>query len=876
MRTLAPRLVAVLVVLAALASSAVLAPPAAPDDSGPLDEIGQFRPFPAPNQVTGGVSDLDARRRNWFFTSMGSPEGGDTLERVWLFDPDTLRQVGAPLVLPGRPSGQVVTALDEQSGLLLVPHVVANTWQVAAVGASASGPSLVATWVAGTALASEDPGTPDAMRVQGAQVDQGRLYLVASVDFGSPETALVRVDIGRLVAGSNPLDWRYRVRLCPNVPTNGASAAVGKSRFGPRIFLACKSQNFAAPQANNQLQGVVAVEMGSETAAPAAFQQTFYPVSGSFSMGTSLFDPSTDRVMLRRTGPPQLIAFDGQHRRWMRPTVFGQNNLKQVAQDPEGGRLYGLSDDPGAGETRLFLLAAEPRTTPPGNGVVQLFHGAPFGAVTGARGMLFDPVTNRLVVADTDYKNVRNGSAEADGLYFRIFKETRPAPPPAPAPPDPDKTIVNLSGEAQGYGARISYVGGVGGGYSNATKLTYDADTNAVAPGQPAGGTRHVTFARTLRLRLTEGEAAAEAIASQPEGMTDAELQANGQPWPDVSARCGDFGDTPGEVTVKGAKANCQQAKRYATSEATYEADGSDPYTNPVQRASTSSSTAIDAKRGVVTTVTSEGSLDIPGVVRIGKVTAITQTWAAGADGTAGFAYKRTMQDVSIAGQQSCTSSCDPEQVARDINERFASATDKGVLIRAEVPQADPTLLGSKGGVQAIFQRDFWDHEQDVALNDGADDRYEMPAFVITIYQDREYPNHEVYSLAGVQAVSRLPRALRDRLPELQSAPEAFQYTQLPAALKGPGVISSGLPAVFAPGTEGTPAAFVPGAPGQPAAAGGGGQLRRLIRNLRWGLAFPFSSPGVLAMWTFLGVPVFLASRRRLLLSRQAQRGVSP
>jgi hypothetical protein len=51
--------------------------------------------------------------------------------------------------------------------------------------------------------------------------------------------------------------------------------------------------------------------------------------------------------------------------------------------------------------------------------------------------------------------------------------------------------------------------------------------------------------------------------------------------------------------------------------------------------------------------------------------------------------------------------------------------------------------------------------------------------------------------------------------------------------------------------------------------------VSRLIRHLGWGVVFPFRSPGVLAMWAFLAVPVFLASRRRLLLSRQAQRGVS-
>jgi hypothetical protein len=868
MRTLASRS-AVAVIVLALAVGVLGPITSAPADDNPLAEMASFRPFPAHNTVQNGASVLDAKRRHWFFATRWSTDKSvDGKYHVWQFDPDGLKVVGKDLVLPGGPPFIYVLALDEASGLLLVPYKAGSGWSLAAVAAGPGGPTIVADRPI-TAVNSDTAGL--SLEVRAAQVDQGRLYLLAKPDTGPPETVVVRVDVSRFLAGDGGTDWRYRSQNCATV-ASFAFGAVGKSHSGPRIFLPCASQL----NRKDQLQGAVVIEMGSETAAPAAFIEKFYPVSGDFSSGDSFFDPATERLMMRRTGPAQLIVFDGANRRWMRPNVFGQNNLFQSALDPVSGRLYGLGDDPSGGQERLYLLAAEPRTTPPGNGISQLFLGAPDGYTTApGTPISFDSPTKHLLVADYDVIVKPDGSGRntvtPDGLYFRIFRDGR-APLTAATPADPDKAIINLSGEAQGYGARISYVGGAGGTYSNAGVGPYGGDQAGVA-----GGTRHLTFARTLRLRLTEGEASGEAIAAHPEGKTDAEMQANGQKWPYNSARCADFGDTPGENAQPGAKTHCEQAKRYSTSEATYQADGSNPFTNPVQQAKTSSSVAIDAVRGVVTTVTSEGSLDVPGIVHIGRATAVTQTWAAGADGKAGFAYKRTMEDVSVAGQPPC-STCDPEQVAKKINDAFANTASGGVMVVAEVPQPDQRLLASKGGAQAILQRDFWDHEQDTSLHDNADDRYEMPAFILTIYQDRSYPSHEVYSLAGVQAVSRLPRSLNKKLDELKSAPEAQQFTQLPAALTGPGVISSIPPkvlaAIYTPGTAGTPDAFVPGTPEVAPVPVSPAQLRKLVRHLRWGIAWPFSSPAVFGLWAFLSVPVFLASRRRLLLSRQAQRGV--
>src|SRR5689334_7787146 len=99
MRTLAPRLAAVLVVLALGAGLVAMAAPAPADDQV-LTELTPFRPFKLHNKIVHGASFLDAARRHWFYVSRFGPEVGfDGNYHVWLFDPDRLQQVGQELIL---------------------------------------------------------------------------------------------------------------------------------------------------------------------------------------------------------------------------------------------------------------------------------------------------------------------------------------------------------------------------------------------------------------------------------------------------------------------------------------------------------------------------------------------------------------------------------------------------------------------------------------------------------------------------------------------------------------------------------------------------------------------------------------------------------
>ena len=829
---------------------------------GTFEKVGEFRPFPAQNKLgtTALLSVVDDARRTWFFVTYTDPVTGATgAPNVWTFDLDGPKQRGNLLKLA---AGDVspIGVLDAESGTLLLVVGTSGSYRIAAIKSTADGPKVVAEWRPGLTTDSGVTG----LAPKGLAISHGK-GLLAADNAASKETTIIQFDVARLLAGKDPFDWRYRVRQCTGLPQLNLATAVGKSRRAPIVSLPCKAQS------SNDLQGVVVVDFGTFTATSDDtdnFTEQLYPIAGDYRLADSYYDPGSDRISMRRVGPAQLVIFDARYRRWMRPVVFGQNNMEQSALDETTGRIYGDGDDPGAGQNREYLFVPEVRPTPPQNGLTTELITPSVGSTLVPKGRLaIDPPKRLVYVADVDPPP---GSSTASGLFFHVYRDTRP-PLDERRAFDPDKEVTNLSAEAQGYGARVSYVGGVGAGYSNAFSSNYPSQVAGVV----AQGTRHISFARTLRARLTDGESAAEAIVSHPEGASDSELkntsEQTSQGWPHESVGCRDFGDNAADAedASGNAEVTCDLDYPRTTSAAVYQASTSDPRTAPVQRAATNAVISIHGTKGVTTTVTSEGSLDIPGIVGIGRVRATATTFAAGKKGTATSSYTREMRDVTIAGQPFCSSDCDPDAVAAAINTRFASLTASGTQVVATVPRPDPALLGSPGGVQAVVQRDLWDHEEDVGIHDGAEDRWEMPAFVVALYQDRRNPQHEIYSLAGVQAVSRLPTALADDIDELASPDPAVPSAGFSPDL--PGGSPTALGDFDAP--VGPPGSSLSAPLGPRSRAAGPGSLR-FSERLAWTVASPFRSFPLLAVLAFLAVPVYLSSRRRLLLfHRPAQAG---
>lgn len=837
---------------------------------GGINEIGEFHPFGSDSYAQQQIASvIDAARRNWFLVLPDGSASGIGPGTVYQFDPDRLSQVGVPLsLLASSPQSQgAVYALDPDTGLLVLATNKAGVQQLTVVEATPLGPRIVREWPFGAALASQRYQgvnlVPTGMDIVNGKIVVGADTGISFTNAGLNEVTVAEFDLAKLVGGADPFSWRYTVGSCYSLAFfNGTQAAVGRSRRTPMVELPCRTA--VSNPAVQTLQGVSVVDLNDGGVNPATFTDSLYPVGGDFSAAQSSFDPVTDRILMRTSGPAFGAVFDGRHRRWLERVDFGVGNMFQTGLDQASGRLYGQGDEVGGGgggTNPSYLYAPELRPTPPGNGVK-----VPFSTPTPGSGTFgvigVDSATSRLFIADSETFDTTNGDR---GLFFHIYQDTRP-PLPERVAPDADQAVIGLSGEGQGYGARISYVGGVKNSSDNVAG-TYPFEQVV------AGSSRHATFARTLRLRLAIGDASAEAIETQPEGATDAELTDVGQPWPWDPAQCADFGGSPTSQDAPrgGARVSCDANAALVKDSAEFKNGNDDPYATPILYGKTEATTTIDRVRGVVTSSAAEGSIDLPGLVRIGHVTASAQTWANGQPGGAGSSYERTMDDVSIAGQPFCHIGCDPAAVAAAINQAFAPLESQGVLVVATAPLPDPELLASPGGAQAIIGRDFWDHEQDVAIDEMPVDRFELPAFQIRVYQDRKKPAHQVYSLAGVQAVARVPAGFD------------FNSVALPATAGGASSFA-GSGVLGSTGTGGQH--FVPGqravaaTAGKPGGSGsavggalraGGALLKKIGEALGFGLVSPFSSPGLLMSLGFLGTPVYLASRRRLLMTRRTE-----
>lgn len=826
---------------------------------GTLERIGEFRPFPRHNPIrsVSTFSAVDPARRHWFlFGSFDPANGAIGNVHVTLFHLDRMAQVGHVLRMPAAHTAAIAYAFDHKRGVLFFVYGTGAGQRVAAVKATAGGPAVVAEWDPTAHLAAQRG--PDRLDIMAMSLKDDHLYLGAETPpFPSPNAsegvAVVRARVDGILAGESPFEWRYNMRQCAGLPHYSLPTVLGPSRYGNYLLVPCRATLVLVFPPPNELQGVTVVDMGSSpNAPPAEFTERFHPIAGDYSFAESYYDPVSDRIAMRRVNPAQLVVFDGRNRVFLQPILLGRDNIFQSAFDPATGRVYGEGNVPAAGSASAeALFASELRTTPPQNGA-QIDFQTPGLTAQGGGALAVDSATGRIFVADYDERVDENGFAHSDGLFFHIYRDTRP-PLPEREVIDADAAVVNYSGEAQGYGGRVSYVGGAGSAFSFATTgVQYPAGDVVAA------GTRHFVFAHTERLRLSDAESSGSAITGNEEASF-AEANRQGA-WPYKRAECRDFAAQEVRAESHGSVVECNLSGATAKSASTYKAPTEDSFAAPIQQAHTESTIRIDRTRGVVVTVFSHGSLDIPGLLHIGRAWARAETSAAGASGKATGTYERGIENVRIGTQQVCDTDCDPKQVAEQINRAFANlGPSAGIMVVADAPDPDPGLRQSKGGAQAIVQRDYWQREQDLGVHDSGESHFENPAFVVTIYQDRKFPQHEVYQLAGVQAASRLPRSLADRIDEFDSTdPDAGRPPSVGGIDPGDfGLVGLG-------GGIGDNGGI--GLPGTEGAVKRRPRVSEVERQLAWTFRSPLRSPGILALLAFLASPVFLASRRRILL----------
>jgi hypothetical protein len=280
-----------------------------------------------------------------------------------------------------------------------------------------------------------------------------------------------------------------------------------------------------------------------------------------------------------------------------------------------------------------------------------------------------------------------------------------------------------------------------------------------------------------------------------------------------------------------------------------------------VASSSVQSSVTVDTTDGTVSKVTStaKGVDLLGGAVQIGQVTVTASSQAHGRPGTARSTFVAQIQNVVIQGTPYCTSQCDAQTLAAQINSEFSG------LMRVAFPTPDATLMQTPGGYQALNRRSLAEQVQEADLNDQPGDRTEVPAMIITLFVgDNTQPERIVTYLAGAETEARYGIYPLDQIVD-QPVPGSPFDTGLPQN-------GGNLTSVTTQGGTGFDQTGSTGNNSGP--TGGGGGARKVLAGLlppggwRWIAEHPLQAVKLLFMWAVLLSPIYVAARRWLLLQR--------
>lgn len=497
-------------------------------------------------------------------------------------------------------------------------------------------------------------------------------------------------------------------------------------------------------------------------------------------------------------------------------------------------------------------------------------------------------------------------------------------------PYDPATSGLAYQGDGRGFGAQVRLVGGydplvstfvqsnnpsnlalgpagsIGSIISpNSPKLTLGA---AGLPDSPQGVVLSDSQATSAAQGIARdggleadmgraGPALSEGGAS--DNGDDGESQSGGAPDPwlyPITSCAASPGEKPMTRGDTGASVTCDpEHNRSAAS-----ADASEPVEIPglvrIVGAGSSVISEVDKETGVLTTITKAWAKAVSladGEIEIDDAVAEAVAQAGGQPGSAKAIYRRSVGQLLIDGQVVCAP-CDPVQVADAINAHpFTQPT-----LRASVPMPEGASAGSDsqlyeipgtpGGAQAEVARAADTQLEDQAINEQSPYDHEVGALRLELSNDSLRHLNLVIDLAAPQAFSRLqilaadtaveetttttapaellptlppspvadepPAPVADVVPEPAGPPPAapgfalVSYTP-PAPPSAPDVITS-QPRIEAP----LPPPVLPGPLG----------------HIESGLRAAFSSPSkfiaLFLVWAVMAIPVYLASRRRLVV----------
>jgi hypothetical protein len=709
-------------------------------------------------------------------------EGGIMSPNTVAMDPERKRAFVLGQGVSTCPRCSVIHTLDLKT-LTLRPEVSNLTLMV---------PNFYA---AGVTYSAEDD------RLYAVGMVLGSTTVEADVLVGLPTSPVAVVAID---AASGALAWARVLPECQHAAVaSGGGGAIFRSKRLRALYVPCIRPDPTAAFTVGAYPGQSTlmrlwIESNSGSMEAAGFRSEVFPISGKYTSGRGIdamavMDEAADRVYMINTSSQTSGAwvFDGLLSSWVGfiPAV-DETNL-EIGLDQSTGHMYMRS---GQDST---IIVSDGRSTPVPQG-----DAFPIPTLGSTNWYLADPATHRLFVRST---NPDPGPQSHQMLV--LLDRTRSAEPPNPIDYDSLTTdvaeglgtVAAFAGSSNGFGARITLVGGYGGVISPLTetlaRLSMQPPSLGLSPGP-----RGVTLGNVASIDLRNVGASAAAQALAPDAVTGDEYQtrlkelgeAAGEAgksipetlaWSWPAAACLDAGEqkTTGgqQQTIGRSSVACDLKGARATGTAVAEGVVTDglsiagaSFTSTVVRTSDEGTVteATAAARGVEVTIEGVGSLSI------GRVTATARTAAHGRPGTAGVSWTREIDGVLLRDTSGkvlfrCPDACSPKALAQAVNERV------GQRIRISVPDADQvaTPRGAFAGIRET-RKDYFDG---LIVND--DDAEAVPALELLIINDTAEKSRLHVRLAAIQASSTYGISLLPNEGEL-TGPPSIPLPGLPPA----------------------------------------------------------------------------------------------
>ena len=809
--------------------------------------VGKWRPTSLPT----GASPNDATLNSHLYAD---PQSrllySYQLNPPWLaaYDLDTLKPRGTGVQVTGT---KTVGFPDPVSGTLFVGVVTrpAGTNRIDQYGMRNGSLALLGSFDTTTGLG---PGQ-EILGMYRAP-DKPVLWLFSARAQGGSLTGMVDINISEVEIPGNDVAratrrWTKPITGCEIAMHGTETIPVGIGYVPARkaLYFGCGNTSVLAKNPP-VVRGVARLPLGPAGTGNASTpgDVEFFPVPGAFNTADAYFDPVSGRLLISTVTPTSgssIIFFDTMSHAYVGSFAAGGNQLQEAVLEPVSGRFYALSAEAATG-----MVMTDVRATPARQG-----YGFPqFARVEGkspvANFPVADPLTRRLIVK---YDQLPDFVILQDSVPWYV----------APEPDDPDRNTVNVPEEegkttalysvaAQGYGSRHRQIGGV-------ESLVINTVGIGNVPYPFGSGTRELRAAYLNGLAMSNGEAAASAItADRDRDNTEADFSKlpEGDPWPHQPAHCVDFGTEASDHKVGTTEVSCAAQTARVEAESLFEDSSAGGVT--VDRSEFDAVGRRDAKKGAVSTVTAtaKGINVLGGALELGEVTATAEAVAKGRPGTAKTNYTRTVRNVKLGGQLLCDKECNLQDLARQVNAQLVGKA------RIDFPTPDPVAsAGSDGGYQALIRRSPFEQFQEQAMNGQPPDRIEVPAMVITVYQEDTKAGRTIVELAATQVEARYGIAvLGDDFDDFGGGDSGGDgFGDLGTAL------TSDSPIFGLDPTSPASLGRVPTSSARPFA----GDLTS-VDGLIWnGLK---RTAQLLPIWAVLLLPIYLSARRWLLLQRDA------